>query len=748
MAKVNNSEDAKNQAGFHQASKTVPCSETRAPFPNAVEAKPRFAEAARVSGFRATSERRRSGRRWRESRERLLMSRVVLAATTLGVLLSSLVAVRFIVCFEALTLHGLTPQRMFSGGTSRRLAGVFGVAEFVHIAPGGGESTSRGMEDAPARCPEGSDEILRMLLPSTQTGDSHSADDSLPRDQQVPWRISSPLDVAVYVSPLLFLGLAVASGLTKAVVPNIAQSTDDALTYATCVFIGLAVAAAVVVLTVDIGRLQLTVRAGEKALLVLLSLSFVVAVTCALIAISRSLAGQSTGTPLMYAIYASAGLIGVAAAAVIGIRIWRIVASYRSGPERVLAPPSASENGHSRGEAQPPHQQARGLKESARVKAFFVLPFLLFAAATACWLTSIVRGKSEGPSLRYATYGLTGLAALTAVAVLGVQTWRFRLSHRRRSRGVVVSSTASEDDHPHEDAQPPHQQASQLKSSAVEKALFVSPFLFFVVAAACALTAFIVRHTRGNAGSSVAYATYGFTGVAAVAAVSVLASQIKRLRSSRRSRSGGVVTSLTASPDDHPRGGAPPSHQEVPGLKMSVGDKALFVLPSLLFVVAVACWLTTLLRGRGQGPSLAYVTYGFTGLATVAAVAVLAIQIRKLQVSGRSRSRRAVVPLTASDEDHPRGEAQPPHEQAPRLAMSTGEKALFVLPFLLFVVALVCGLTKVIVRHTGPSTGLGLTYVTYGFTGLAGVAAVVVLAAAVWRLQMSRRGKSEGAARA
>lgn len=75
---------------------------------------------------------------------------------------------------------------------------------------------------------------------------------------------------------------------------------------------------------------------------------------------------------------------------------------------------------------------------------------------------------------------------------------------------------------------------------------------------------------------------------------------------------------------------------------------------------------------------------------------------------------------------------------------SAGEKALLVLPLVLFGVAAACELIMPLLKNG--TTLYGVAEATYGFTGLAVVVTFVVLGLLIWRVETSRRRRSAGPA--
>ncbi|PHJ17572.1 hypothetical protein CSUI_008606 [Cystoisospora suis] len=417
MARMRDSDDGKSQVGEDEGGRTILA------WGGAYmdEAPAQSLEATRISDSLAARRRNRPSRRRGESRVKSLTLKLVMAAATLGILLSSLVAVRFITCFEAVSLHRLT-RRTPPGGTSRRLAGGYELEDLIHVDHGGSQSPTGSLQTALTSCPDGTDESSMVMLPSAETENSHHSSEDLQRPhQKVPaWWESATFRISLYALTLLFLVVAVTCG-SLSLSQDIDNSTGAALSYATYGFTGLAVAAAAVVLSIEVWRFPLQVTAREKALLVLPFLLSAVVVGSVLTMLFRF--GTTPESPLLSLVYGFVGLAGVADVMVLGLLIRNVVVFHRSRSKRAATPIASEDEWSSGDEAQlPPDHYRTGLKTSSREKALFVLMYLFFLVALACTLATLVKyftGQSTGIPLTYATYGSAGLFGVMAIVALG-----------------------------------------------------------------------------------------------------------------------------------------------------------------------------------------------------------------------------------------------------------------------------------------------------------------------------------------
>ncbi|PHJ15607.1 hypothetical protein CSUI_010581 [Cystoisospora suis] len=531
MARMRDSDDGKSQVGEDEGGRTTLA------WGGAYmdEAPAQSPDATRLSDSRAARrQRNRSSRRRGESRVKLLTSKLVMAAATLGILLSSLVAVRFIACFESVSLHRLT-RRTSPGGTSRRLAGGYELVDLIHVDHGGPQSPAGSLQSALASCPDGTDELLMVLLPPTETEGSHHSSEDLQRPHRQPprWWTSNALPMSRYVIPLLFLVVAVACRLLRPMIQSI-NSTGAALDYATYGFLGLAVAAAVAVLSIEILRLPLQGTARKRALLVVPSLLSAVAVASVLT--MRLRFDESTGSPLLSLVYGFLGLAGMANAVLLGLLIWNVVVSRRSRSKRAATPIASEDEWSSGDETQlPPDHLHTELKVGAGEKALLVLLSLFFLVTVACSLAAIIKtltGQSTGIPLSYATYGSTGLFGVMVVVVIGFQIWKVVSSRPQSRSGDFVPLTRLVNGRARQGFRRPHQQAPEFRFSSGEKALLVLPFVLFGVAAACDLTTSILL--QSGAQDAVSYASYGVAGLAVVVVAVVLGILTSRPRDRRQ----------------------------------------------------------------------------------------------------------------------------------------------------------------------------------------------------------------------
>ncbi|PHJ15764.1 hypothetical protein CSUI_010423 [Cystoisospora suis] len=141
---------------------------------NAVEAKESVLELERASDHRvrrSTKKRSPVGERRPERRTGLGRSKVLMAVAALSALLIASVAMRFIVCSQALLSRRVT-RRTSSGGTSRKLAGRDGddvPLLSLDVESDIGTSVSDVSGCSALLTLEDADEILLVLIPPTPT---------------------------------------------------------------------------------------------------------------------------------------------------------------------------------------------------------------------------------------------------------------------------------------------------------------------------------------------------------------------------------------------------------------------------------------------------------------------------------------------------------------------------------------------------------------------------------------------------
>ncbi|PHJ16829.1 hypothetical protein CSUI_009352 [Cystoisospora suis] len=222
MAPTDGWQDARTQTGVGGKGGTDLHPETSGTDMNAVQEKTPVLEDGKSLRHPGTGTKRsRSAKRHFEPRIGLGgISRVMMAATVLGVLVLSVVAIRFIVCSRALVFQGVTPRSVLSGGSSRKLAGEQDGQRPSPLPNSNGESATLKV------CAERDSVALQ-----TSGGNAYWGGGLQARAGPRSWLGIGQLRVIIFALLAILALVAVVTGAVA-----VSQKTDIAMYVVSCVF--------------------------------------------------------------------------------------------------------------------------------------------------------------------------------------------------------------------------------------------------------------------------------------------------------------------------------------------------------------------------------------------------------------------------------------------------------------------------------------------------------------------------------
>lgn len=256
VARMDGREDARSQADVGVRARKASRPETLGAYMDSSKEKTSILGELRVLDNGVTRRRRRSrfGGGRPESKTELGVSSVMTAVAVLGVLIISLLAIRFVACSRTLMSQGATRGRMLSGTTSRKLAHGQDGVELTPLSKGGGEPGTEGLSQALKRCSGDVEELFLVFVPETPTAE----------DRRVSrWKLSAG-ELALYFLPFVLILVAVVCLLLHAYAFEKDQTAQLGLEVAAYVSTGLGVLVAVVTLGLESWRLLASLRGKSE----------------------------------------------------------------------------------------------------------------------------------------------------------------------------------------------------------------------------------------------------------------------------------------------------------------------------------------------------------------------------------------------------------------------------------------------------------------------------------------------------
>ncbi|PHJ16828.1 hypothetical protein CSUI_009351 [Cystoisospora suis] len=249
-------EDARSQTGVGVGGQKVASPETLGAYMNPGEEKTSVLEHLRVLDYGVTRRRKRGrlGGGRPESRTGPGVSSIMGAAAALGVLIISLVAIRFIACSKTLVLQAGTPRRTLSGITSRKLGDRQDGVELTPLSNSGGEPGTERLSRALARCSGDVEELLLVLVPETPTAEDQRA--SL-------WKLSAG-EKALYSLPFVLILVAAVCLLLHKFAFKGNEEAQQALEVAAYVSTALGVLLALATVGLESWRLLASLRSKPE----------------------------------------------------------------------------------------------------------------------------------------------------------------------------------------------------------------------------------------------------------------------------------------------------------------------------------------------------------------------------------------------------------------------------------------------------------------------------------------------------